>query len=135
MYYFSNHVFLYLFYLNTHKSRTNSYCVTLSLIELLSIPLKSGAKHVNVTNRPRRSKFFRHHQTHTHTYILLPVSAYNLEPKAAVHSIPFPSTKSYLYNLSANTVARRACIHGRIHTSANTHRVVGLDVLLCPGVR
>lgn len=68
MYHFSDHVFLYLFYLNTHKSRTNSYCVTLSLIELLSIPLKSGAKHVNVTNRPRRSKFFRHHQTHTHTH-------------------------------------------------------------------
>lgn len=43
------------------------YKFLLGLIELLSILLKSGANHVNVTNRPRRTKFFRRHQTHTHT--------------------------------------------------------------------
>lgn len=42
------------------------YKFLLGLIELLSILLKSGANHVNVTNRPRRTKFFRRHQTHTH---------------------------------------------------------------------
>lgn len=43
------------------------YKFLLGLIELLSILLKSGANHVNATNRPRRTKFFRRHQTHTHT--------------------------------------------------------------------
>lgn len=43
------------------------YKFLLGLIELLSILLKSGANHVNVTNRPGRTKFFRRHQTHTHT--------------------------------------------------------------------